>query len=256
MLNLAIGWRTNPLQAKLAFEALRPEWEDRGGFLEALMPDEVSRWIESKEYVVAEAAPSSANGHGRFEAVAQRIYRLPGSDWVIPVLEAPGNEIYDRRLYDEIAEAGPQATASFDYGGVLPAWGSRGAAGAVRHAGFTELLRRGRHAFPRSEIRFLTGWIYSIQGLVLYDPAEKAEFGDRIRLERFAQPPVINRRSLETNMGSRRMPAALLGLRRDTPPVPVLLQDRRYGLDVHWYILVVRVDDIDQSAADQRCEGH
>ncbi|GAB3734629.1 hypothetical protein GCM10027598_60250 [Amycolatopsis oliviviridis] len=237
MLDLAAGWDKDPLEAKRVFEMKRSEWEDEGGFLEKLGTEEIGRWILSDDYVVAEAAPHLADDGGRFEAVAQRVYRLPGSDWIIPVLDAPGNEIYDRQLYDEMAEAGPLSTASFDYGGVLPEWAGQGAAGAARHTGFTEVIRRCAEA----EIRFLVGWIYSIQGLVLHDPVDRAVFGDRLALERFAQPPIINRRSLETNMGSRRLPATLLGLRRDTPPVPVVHGERRYGLDVHWYVLAIPV---------------
>lgn len=244
ILDLATGSQEDKASTIAEFVRKRQVWESGGGFLDTLSVDDISRWINSSSYIVVEAAPPATADSVLFTPVAQRVYHLPKNDWIVPLLREPEDTIIDPRLYQEMLSAGPGSTGIADYGGVLPEWGASKAAGAVRHAGALEVVRQNAARPPDSQVRFIAGFIFAIQGLKILDDEERERLGPNIRLADFGQSEIINHISLATNTGSRRSPMRLIGMWRTAPPVPVLVHGRSYALHVDWHYMIMKIEDI------------
>jgi hypothetical protein len=244
ILNLARDWQVDKCSAAAEFARKRQRWESQGGFLDMLSVEEISGWIRSSSYIVAEAAPLATTESDLFIPVAQRVYRLPEDDWIIPLLLEPEDTILDPDLHREVLSAGPRSTGIADYGGVVPEWAASKLAGAARYAGALEVIRRNIDRSRNSQVRFMASFIFAIQGLEVFGAEEREQFGAVIRLASFNQDEIVNHVSLATNMGSKRVPMRLVGIWRTAPPVPVLVHGKSYALKVHWHYMVLRLEDV------------
>lgn len=218
-------------------------WEEGGGYIESLTESEISTWISSGSFVVAEAAcPDS--GSGRFVPVAQCVYHLPEDNWVIPVLTEPADEIYDPILYESILDDGPGASALIDYLGVLPAWSDNRLAGVARYAGMRQIVRMNPRRAPSHRIKYAVGLSFAIRGLKL--PAAHGDHpGDTaLTLEPGrGQRVILNSASRRAISTSAQCPATLVGKWNSAPLVPVPVAGSTYFLDVDWYCYARRVPD-------------
>ncbi len=230
--------------AAAAFDAKREDWELHGGFLETLSVEDVERWLHSDSYVLVEVAAPGSDGSGCFEAVAQRLLRIPTTDWVVPLLDGPDDEVLDQPRYDAILSAGPLASALTDYLGVLPEWAGCGAAAEARYAGMLELIRRNAARPTDAKLRNLVGLIFAIQGVDVLGGRDGQAIERSIRLSDFGQREIANRASLRTNRASRRTAAHLIGRRSAGPGIPVAIGPARYALRVDWYYIVQQLDDV------------
>lgn len=223
------------------FADRRRVWEDSGGYIESIAQSDISAWLSSGSFVVAEAARPDTES-GRFVPVAQCVYRLPEGNWVIPVLAEPVDEIYDPILYESILADGPGATALIDYLGVLPAWSASRLAGAARYAGMQQIMRMNLLRAPGHRIKYAIGLSFAIRGL-----KRSPSHGDRagstsLTLEDdLGQGMILNSASRRAISTSARCPATLIGKWNSAPPVPVHVDGATYFLDVDWYCYVRRV---------------
>lgn len=247
ILDLARGWQVDKCSATAAFARKRQRWESQGGFLDMLSVEDISGWIQSSSCIIAEVAPPATAESDLFMPVAQRVYRLPEDDWIVPLLLEPEDTILDHELYRKVLSAGPRATGIADYGGVVPEWAASKLTGAARHAGALEVIRRNTDRPPNSQVRFIASFIFAIQGLEVFDAEERERFGAVIRLASFNQDEIVNHASLATNMGSKRTPMRLMGMWRTAPPVPVLAHGKSYALKVHWHYMIMRLEDVQPS---------
>ena len=245
ILELARDWQRDCQGATATFVQKRRRWESQGGFVETVSAGDVSSWVNSPLHIVVDApAPvSTSSEEGLLKPVAQILYQLPQSDWIVPTLLDPEDKILDRDLHAELVSAGPESSVATDYLAVMPEWAGKGLGGAGRSAGALQCVclnaERGAHA----QIRFVVGWTFAIQALEVFDPVERSRFGDTIRLASYRQGEIVNRMSLRTYLRNHKVPTRLIGKWRTGPPVPIVVLDRRYALHVHWYCLVQRLAD-------------
>ncbi len=245
ILELARDWQKDYQLATAAFVQKRRRWESEGGFLETISPRDISFWVNSPLHVVVDApAPVPAStSNGLLRPVAQILYKLPESDWIVPTLLDPEDKIYDRDLHTELVSAGPESSLATDYLAVMPEWTGKGLGGAVRSAGALQCVSLNAERAARTQMRFVVGWTFAIQALEVFDAEERSRYGDIVRLTSYGQGEIVNRLSLRIYLKLKDVPALLLGKWRTAPPVPIVVSGRTYALHVHWYCLVQRLAD-------------
>lgn len=245
ILQLARDWQRDCQDATATFGQKRRRWESQGGFVETISAGDVSFWVNSPLHIVVDApAPvSTASEDGLLKPVAQILYQLPQSDWIVPTLLDPADKITDRDLHAELVSAGPESSVATDYLAVLPEWAGNGLGAAVRSAGALSCVRLNAERGAHAQIRFVVGWTFAIQALEIFDPEERSRFGDVVRLGSYRQGEIVNRMSLRTYLRRQKVPTRLMGKWRTGRPVPIVVLDRPYAFHIHWYCLVQRLAD-------------
>jgi hypothetical protein len=244
LIELSDRWVDEDHSAIAAFNMKRESWELHGGFIETVSADDMLSWLESGSYILVEVAAPGSDESRAFDAVAQRLLRIPTTEWVVPLLDGPDDEVSNQPLYDAIVSAGPSASALTDYLGVLPAWAGYGVAAQGRHAGMAELIRRNKARRQDAQVRYLIGLIFAVQGVDLLGGRDGETVERSIRLSDFGEREISNLASLRTNRGSRRSPAHLIGKRKSRPGVRVTIGTVSYALRVDWYYIVQRLDEV------------
>ena len=203
ILELRRHYHSDPGAATAAFSRKRRAWETRGGFLEMVTEKDISSWIDSDSYIVAEASQPDVAEGGDFVPVAHCVIVLPQRDWVVPRLTDQGDEIFDPVLNDALLSAGPQATALVDFLGVLPEWSGRKVAGAARYAGMREVIKQNAALPAESQVRYVVGLTFAVQALEALDPDESAMLGGLIRLVDLGQEEIVNQASTTSTIGEQ-----------------------------------------------------
>jgi hypothetical protein len=244
IVELADSWNHDARAAAAAFDVKRQDWELHGGYLETVPIDDFRRWLRSDSYVLVEVAASRSLEGVAFEAIAQRLLRIPATDWVVPLLDGPDDEISDPDRYEALLRDGPSAAALGDYVGVLREWAGCRAAAEARYVGMLELIRRNSTRPPAARLRNVVGLIFAVQGVDVLGGTDGRTIVRSIRLSDLGQREIANHASLRASGTSRRTAAHLIGKRKAGPGIPVAIGPARFALRVDWYYIVYILDEV------------
>jgi hypothetical protein len=244
LLDLADGWEKDRRQAVDVFQQKRQKWEQGGGYMENLAPQDMLDWLASGLCLIAEVAAPEAIEDQEFVAVAQRVLRMPSDGWVMPLLQEPADEIIDPVRYQNLLDSGWKAAALADYWGVLPEWNGKGLAAEARYAGMKALIDRNKLLAENERLSSVVGMAFAVQGMDVLGGDREKTVTRTIRLCEFAQGEIANQSSLRGNTMSKRTPAHILGKCRPTFGIPVLVAGVWYSLRVHWYCYIHLLDEV------------
>ncbi len=227
------------LGAKLDFSEQRKQWTNNGGYIESISINDVRTWINSKQYIVAEASDSNKE---YFEPVADCIFRLADNTRVFPHLHKERDKIFNHKAYKAIDSAPPNASAIIDYLSSTPTQTGGQYAGNARYAATQEIIRQNTHLPPQARIRYSVGLSFAVQGLHICSPKQQKQLGEQIMLADLEESEIVNQASMNAISGSRRCPSILVGKWLQAPIVPISVDGYRYGLYVHWYCHIRQIN--------------